>query len=333
MAQVTNNPTLQSQINAGVQGRQHGHSYESILADRLNKLPMPFRTKGKISSYLVKGRSELILLNKVMDFCDWNECCELQAFPTGRLATAENGTKELFIDGVSLRECKSDVIIKLKNKNGENKIVGVSVKQCNNRTPTNAQVFFSTATAFYRLVIESGFKLTDKALEAMKQFCGDSGFRPIDIEDCSSRISTPERYFWEEVDTQGRKEWEELFSSHQDEITKILLQKGYAGDPFPPQVILHKTKKSTSNDEEIAIFTMDEFIQLSHEYSPFAYSKYRVKKGSHKEPKGIEHLAPRFGVVQMQRGGQKQHPTQLQFNLKAGYFYHTPFSNTETEVS
>lgn len=66
---------------------------------------------------------------------------------------------------------------------------------------------------------------------------------------------------------------------------------------------------------------MDEFIDLSREYSPFTYSYYRVKKGSHKEPEGVSHQAPRFGVVQMQRGGQKQHPTQLQFNLKAGYFY------------
>lgn len=329
MAQVTDNPTLQNQINAGTKGRKRGHSYESTITDRLNKLSMPYKTNGKISSYLVKGQPELILINKVMDFCGWDDCCELQAFSTGRLATAENGKKEVSIDGVSLRECKSDVIIKLKNKNGESKIVGVSVKQCNNRIPTNAQVFFSTASAFYNLVIGSGFKLSEKALVAMRQFCGDSGFRPIDVEDCSNRISTPERYFWEEIDERGRMEWEELFSSHQDEITRILLQKGYAGDPFPPQVILHKTKKSTSNDEEIAIFTMDEFIQLSHAYSPFENSIYHVKKGRYKEPKGVEHLAPRFGVVQMQRGGQKQHPTQLQFNLKAGYFYHAPFSNNE----
>ena len=32
-------------------------------------------------------------------------------------------------------------------------------------------------------------------------------------------------------------------------------------------------------------------------------------------------MAPRFGIVQMQRGGQAQHPEQLQFNLQAGYFY------------
>jgi hypothetical protein len=66
---------------------------------------------------------------------------------------------------------------------------------------------------------------------------------------------------------------------------------------------------------------MDQFLRLSKRFSTFAYNLYRVKKGSHKEPEGILHQAPRFGVVQMQRGGQKQHPTQLQFNLKAGYFY------------
>ena len=46
-----------------------------------------------------------------------------------------------------------------------------------------------------------------------------------------------------------------------------------------------------------------------------------MKKGRYKEPEGILHQAPKFGVIQMQRGGQKQHPTQLQFNLKSGYFY------------
>ncbi len=35
---------------------------------------------------------------------------------------------------------------------------------------------------------------------------------------------------------------------------------------------------------------------------------------------GVVHQAPRFGVIQMQRGGQKQHPEQLQFNLEASYF-------------
>ena len=109
----------------------------------------------------------------------------------------------------------------------------------------------------------------------------------------------------------------------------MLLQKGYKDDPFPPEIILHKTKKATPDNEEIAIFSLDEFIELSHNYGPFTFREYRANCRDHKEPKGVKHLAPRFGIVQMQKSGQKQHPSQLQFNLKAGYFYHPPFSTKD----
>ena len=227
----------------------------------------------------------------------------------------------MHIEGKSIKSAKSDIILVLHNS-GKKRIIGVSVKQCNNKTPTNAQVFFTTATAFCNLLKGNGIPITDNALKAMRQFCGDSGFRPIDDFNCSQRNSTPERYFWEEIDATGKVEWENIFKNHQDEITRLLLQKAYLNDPFPPEIILHKTRKSESfENQEIAIFTIDQFIELSRNYSPFAYSTYRVKKGRYKEPEGIIHQAPRFGVIQMQRGGQKQHPTQLQFNLKAGYFY------------
>jgi hypothetical protein len=66
---------------------------------------------------------------------------------------------------------------------------------------------------------------------------------------------------------------------------------------------------------------MEELIAQSRTYQGFATRPYSVRKGSYPDPPGVQHLAPRFGVVQMQRGGQAQHPTQLQFNLEAGYFY------------
>jgi len=326
MAQKTNDPTLNYQINAGASGRKKGHSYESGLASKVNALKMPFNKVYTNNAYIENGKPEIILLNKILNYLKWESCFFVKAYSTGRLATAEDGEKEISIDGILLTECKSDVIVKLVAKDGSYRIIGVSVKQCDNKTPTNAQVYFSTATAFYNMVVSSGYALSNNALVAMKQFCGDTGYRPCDDGDCSDRISTPERYFWEEINAVGKSEWEKLFTNHQDEITRLLLQKGYKDDPFPPEIILHKTKKAISDEEEIAIFSMDEFIALSHIYSPFVFNKYRVKKGSHKEPAGIEHLAPRFGVVQMQRGGQKQHPTQLQFNLKAGYFYHYPFA-------
>jgi hypothetical protein len=62
-------------------------------------------------------------------------------------------------------------------------------------------------------------------------------------------------------------------------------------------------------------------VELSYNYCKFEKKKYSVRKGSYKDPEGVQHDAPRFGIVQMQRGGQTQHPEQLQFNLQAGYFY------------
>ena len=323
--QHTDNILLCGQIAAGVNGRKRGHRYENILAAKLNALQMPFSSVYDACCHVEKGSPEVILLNKILHFLGWKYCSALTAYATGRLATAESGDKALFIEGIPVTECKSDVVVVLEDAEGLKRTIGISVKQCNNTRPTNAQVFFSTAQAFWRLVTDAGFVLSDSALKAMKQFCGDVGYRPVDCEDCSTRKSTPDRYFWEETDRNGRAEWEQLFTDHQDAVTRLLLQKGYADDMFPPQIIFHKTRKAIGGEEEIAIFSMDEFISLSHAYSPFCLGEYRVRKGSHKEPLGIIHQAPRFGVVQMQRGGQKQHPTQLQFNLKAGYFYHSPF--------
>lgn len=319
--QITLDSNLRHQIDAGAKGRRKGHSYENELAQKLNDIRMPYMGMLKNESVVQRGFSELILLNKVLSFLHWGKCDCLQAYATGKLATSEDGDNSVLIEGESITSAKSDIIIVLENS-GIKKVVGVSIKQCNNRTPTNAQVFFTTATAFYNLLLNNGISLSENALIAMRQFCGDVGFRPIDDFDCSDRISSPERYFWEEINEDGRIEWESVFKNHQDKITRLLLQKGYSNDPFPPEIIMHKTKKSNSvDDDEVAVFTMDEFVELSHKFSTFAHGFYRVRKGRYKEPEGVVHQAPRFGVIQMQRGGQKQHPTQLQFNLKAGYFY------------
>lgn len=318
--QITSDPTLLHQINAGIQGRKSGHSYEKALACTINNLPMPYYRKSSITTIIHKGAPELILLDKILTYLDWLFCDKIEAYATGTLATSENGDKEIRIKDIPISSSKSDVILILHHS-GSTKVIGVSVKQCNNKTPTNAQVFFSTATAFYNLLVTNGIMLSEHALIAMRQFCGDPHFRPIDNVDCSKRESTPERYFWEEIDPIGKIEWEKAFTNLQDKITKLILQKGYSNDPFPPEIILHKTKKSSSAEQEIAIFSMEQFVELSKRYSSFTYNLYRVTKGRYKEPKGIMHQAPRFGVIQMQRGGQKQHPTQLQFNLKAGYFY------------
>lgn len=134
---------------------------------------MPYVPMDKRNNVVHNGAPEIIMLDKVLAYLNWDHCDQLEAYATGKPATSEKGSKEINIDGQSITSAKSDVIL----------------------------------------------------------------------------------------------------------------------------------------------------IELSRRYSLFAYSIYRVKKGRFKEPEGVSHQAPRFGVIQMQRGGQKQHPTQLQFNLKAGYFY------------
>ena len=135
------------------------------------------------------------------------------------------------------------------------------------------------------------------------------------------RATDPRRYFWEEIEASGKMELEKILSTKQDQVTKLLLQKAYLNDPFSPGLLIHKTKKIECGDQEFAIYSISELIALSRNHCGFEKKEYSVRKGQYKDPANIKHEAPRFGIVQMQRGGQKQHPTQLQFNLQAGYFY------------
>lgn len=311
------------QKKAGTTGRKAGHKFEDLLVKKFNEVVTPIRKKAlQAKKHLYTGNVGENVLNKIASTLDINSISKIQAFSTGKLATSETKQKKVLVNGKNVTASKSDVILSLFKNSKEQKIVGVSVKQCNKKTPTNDQIFFTTASAFCNLLNQNGIKVSQTAEKALKQFCGDEGFRPMD--DCRAKKShfNPERYYWEEIDSKGKTEWEQIFTKHQDKITKLILQKGYKEDPCPPSFIVHKTKKSENDSTmEVAIYSMDEFIKLSHKYKSFHYSEYRVCKGRYKEPIGTTHLAPRFGVIQMQRGGQRQHPTQLQFNLKSGYFY------------
>lgn len=310
------------QIQAGTIGRKKGHSFEIELADTINSIKGEIRRQPNPEK-LVYGDISIPLINKALDYLKWNTCDKFEAIALGALATAEEGKKWLKVHGVLVRACKSDILLTLYN-DGCIQTVGVSVKQCNNSTPTNDQLFFTTARAFCDLLQRNGIPVSDTAIMAMRQFCGDEGFRPLDKPELyRDRRSDPRRFFWEELDKDGREELESIFENNQDEITRLLLQKAYLDDPFTPALLIHKTKKMPlGRSQEFALYSIDELVKLSHNFSGFVKRRYSVRKGTYKDQLGIEHDAPRFGIVQMQRGGQAQHPTQLQFNLQAGYFYH-----------
>lgn len=311
------------QIQAGMTGRNSGHTFEKDLANAINGFRYPIRTPQRITTHLLTGDPALALLSYIANRVGVAEICRASAISTGSLATSEAGKQWLEVNGVRVSRCKSDLILTLHLAGGNSITVGVSTKQCNNRTPTNAQLYFTTARRFVNLLRNHRISVSDQALNALRQFCGDEEFRPSDEPAMLAvRKADPRRYFWEEIDPAGQQEWQRIFTGHQDLITRLLLQKAYMDDPFVPEYLLHKTRLAPAwETTEVAIYSIDELITLSRKYQGYATRSYSVRKGSYPDPEGIQHLAPRFGIVQMQRGGQAQHPEQLQFNLEAGYFY------------
>lgn len=249
--------------------------------------------------------------------------CSIEAIPLGALATAEDGKKWLEVNNVKVKASKSDILLNIY-RNNDIKTIGISVKQCLAAKPTNPQLFLSTARAFCNLLRRNNISVSESAEIAMRQFCGDEGFRPIDNSALMKiRKSNPVRFYWEEINRKGLIEWETLLKNKQDEVTRLLLQKAYLDDPFSPEVIIQKTKRVLSCPEEFAIYSIDELISKSRKYAGFVKTlKTEVSKSkSYDAPKRVKHECPKFGIVQMQRFGNKQNATQLQFNLQAGYFY------------
>lgn len=310
------------QIQAGTLGRKSGHLFEDTITRQINGFQYPIRIATHQNGHVFTGDPASLLINYIGNVGNVEIITSVVALSTGALATSEAGKNWLSVNGASVSRCKSDIVITLHTNDGRTITVGVSTKQCNNATPTNAQLYFTTAKGFSNLLQSNGIPVSENAILALRQFCGDMGFRPCDNPSIRNRLTDPRRYFWEETNHDGRVEWESILLTYQDDVSRLLFQKAYIDDPFTPEYILHKTKASPSwNQTEVAIYTIDEIVSLSRRHQVFTNKSYSVKKGSYKDPDGVTHEAPRFGIIQMQRGGQKQHPEQLQFNLEAGYFY------------
>jgi hypothetical protein len=311
------------QIQAGTLGRKAGHEFEDKITSSINSTKYPLNVGARPARHVMTGDPALLLTRYIASYYNQHKVTSATAISTGALATSEEGLKWLSVNGANVRRCKSDLVITLKFPDGSAVTVGVSTKQCNNRTPTNAQLYFTTARGFTKLLRDNGIAISDTALSGLRRFCGDAGFRPTDDAMLvASRKIDPRRYFWEEIGKAARAEWERVLAEKQDQITRLLLQKAYMDDPFVPDFLMHKTKLAVGwAQTEVAIYSVEELIKLSRQYNGFLAKEYAVRKGSHRDPPGYSHLAPRFGIVQMQRGGQAQHPEQLQFNLEAGYFY------------
>ena len=310
------------QIEAGAAGRKRGHSFEAKLSSAINSMDSKHFVPSVNKTHIYNGNPAVEILQYISNDRDI-EVLDARASWLGGLATSGLGDALLDERGNPITKSKSDVLIELTTNRGV-ETVGVSVKTCNKKTPTNDQMFFTTARAFCQLLRYNTIAVSQEAEKGLSMFCGDAGYRPLDLlskEELVRRISDPNRYYWEEISERAQNEWKQIFEQYQDSISMLLFQKAYKNDPYPPEYLLHQTVKYSDFDHcETAIFSMEEIVACSRAHCGYILSTYKVRKGSYKTD--IEHLAPRFGFIQFQRGGQRQHPTQLQFNLKAGYFRH-----------
>jgi len=328
MALIPTDDQHKLQILAGTLGRLRGHDFEKYLTGAINEIDWPKTNIAQLGAgHVHVGAPAMNLIAYVLRHLQLRqeELIRIQAWWLGGLATLSKGDTVLN-DGIVVAKSKSDILLRIATKASE-VTVGISVKSCNKNTPTNDQLYFTTAVGFTNLLIANHIPASEDFLVGMRMFCGDKGFRPADLLDADAlqkRVSDPSRYFFEELPATNKQAVVDMFTTMQEPITRVLLQKAYPNDPYEPAFVIHQTRKYASIDTlESAIFTVDELIGYSQQFSPFTTKEYVIRKGSFKADNAV-HQAPRFGYIQFQRGGQKQHPTQLQFNLQAGYFYKLP---------
>lgn len=292
------------QIQAGTLGRRAGHEFEDAITLGVNALRYPLRTEVAAGTHVFVGDPASLLIQYIAARNGSGIVRRARALSTGALATSEDGRRWLSVNGANVSRCKSDLVVTATLEDNKELTVGVSTKQCNNPTPTNAQLYFTTARGFSALLQNNGIPVAAASIDALRRFCGDVGFRPSDFPDLlNGRLVDPRRFFWEEIGPE-RAQWERILSAHQSDVTRLLLQKAYLEDSLVPEFLLHKTRRTASwSETELALYGIEELIALSARYQGFATRAYSVRKGSFRDPPGIEHLAPRFGVVQMQRGG------------------------------
>lgn len=197
------------QIQAGTLGRKAGHAFEDAICAEINGFSYPLLISDISGNHLFRGDPARLILQYLMRSHGEEAIVSAVALSTGALATSEDGRQWLRINGADVRRCKSDIVITIEFGSGATITSGISTKQCNNPTPTNAQLYFTTARGFSKLLCDNGIEVSASAIDGLRRFCGDVGFRPLDdLPDISSRAVDPRRYFWEEIGDDARDEWE-----------------------------------------------------------------------------------------------------------------------------
>lgn len=178
MALTPRDKRHEKQIEAGTAGRRRGHKFEATLSSAINSMDSKHFVPAVNKTHIYNGNPAVEVLQYISNDRGI-EILGAQASWLGGLATSGLGDALLDEHGNPITKSKSDVLIKLTTNRGL-ETVGVSVKTCNKKTPTNDQMFFTTARAFCLLLRANGIAVSDEAEKGLSMFCGDTGYRPFD---------------------------------------------------------------------------------------------------------------------------------------------------------
>ncbi len=164
------------QIEAGTKGRQKGHTFERELTAALNELDCEHLSPDSTTTgHLIVGHPAAAILRYIIKHEGLKKPSKVKAWWVGALATSGQGDVLTDEEGNIVTKCKSDVVIRVNHLDGVI-TTGVSVKTCSKRTPTNDQLFFTTASAFCRLLRNNNIHVSDSAEKALRMF--NSGRAP-----------------------------------------------------------------------------------------------------------------------------------------------------------
>lgn len=310
-----------SQIEAGTKGRLHGHKFEEIVTNELNKIDFYYNNIviEYIKPNIYRGNPANALVSYISQD-KGKQIRRLQAHWLGGLATSRSGANILNERGEKIQGSKSDILIEVEYTDGINEEIGISVKASSN----NAQIALTTVSAFCEMLRENGIYVSKDAEIGLKMFCGEIGYRPKDTSNVScNRKARPERWYWEELSDSVKKEWKRILSDNQVKITMLLLQcaRTYKTDSYRPTYILHECESHIDIDDcKVVVISVKELAEYSQLFDSFGVKEQTVRKGSYKGIDLAKHQYPHFGFIQFQPIGNRQNFSELQFNLKAKYY-------------
>lgn len=275
------------QIQAGTLGRKTGHLFEDTITSQINDFQCLIRIAARQNGHVFTGDPASLLLNYIGKAEILKPSHLWSRFP--QVLSQHRKLEKLAF-------CKWRLALKMQKRHSnyalhsnDGRTITVGFLRSSATTPPQQMLNCTLLQqGGFQLLLSNEIPVSENAILALRQFCGDMGFRPCDNPTIRNRLTDPRRYFWEEINEDGRVEWESILLTRQDDISRLLFQKAYIDDPFTPEYILHKTKASPSwNQTEVAIHTIDEIVSLSRRHQGFTKKSYSVRKGSYKDPAGV----------------------------------------------